>query len=287
MGRIEETFARLRSTHTAAFMPYITAGDPSLLATKDLLTKLEQAGADLVELGIPFSDPIADGPVIQASHHRALSAGCRVDKVFQMMREVREGALNLPVVAMVSYSIVFRRGTDRWAKEAAEAGFDGLIVPDLPIDEAEEFASVARENGLRAVQLVTPATPDERAQRIAEASQGFIYYVSVKGTTGARDELPDDMVENIKRLKSWTETPVCLGFGVSTPAQAAAVAKVADGVIVGSALVRLIAEGGGPDESSLGAVVALAKELAEAVHGMQRTCHAKDHIGEEGKRGNA
>jgi len=221
-------------------MPFLTAGDPDFDTTRELIVAAEKQGADLIELGIPFSDPIADGPTIQASFTHALEAGATVERAFRMVRELRRQS-EIPVMAMVSFSIVHGVGTERFIDRAAEAGVDGMIVPDLPAEEAGEVQGMGQANGLHLILLVAPTTPPDRARLIAERSRGFIYYVSVAGTTGARDRLPDDMRENIERLRTMTDTPIALGFGVATPEHAAAVAAVADGVIVGSAIVKRIA----------------------------------------------
>ena len=241
MNRLVQTFAQLRRRGETAFMPFLTAGDPDLGTTHDLIVEMARRGADVVELGIPFRDPIADGPTLQASFTRALEGGATVSGALAMLRRLRETCA-APVVTMVSYSIVNRIGTADYVRRVAEAGGDGLIVPDLPVEEAGELIAAARARDLCTVFLVAPTTPPERARRIAEACTGFIYYVSVVGTTGARDRLPDDVAEKVRALQALTDKPVALGFGVGTPEQAAAVGRVADGVIVGSAVVRLVHE---------------------------------------------
>jgi len=220
-------------------MPFITAGDPNYAATKEIILECERRGADLIELGVPFSDPIADGPTIQASYTRALSAGATVEKTLDMVRALRR-TCRIPLVAMVSYSIVFKRGPQRYFAAAARAGLDGAIIPDLPIEEGRETARIARDNGMHLIFLVAPSTPPARRKKIARLSSGFIYCVSVMGITGARDTLPPDLVRNIQSIKKLTDTPVALGFGVSKPDQARIVARHADGVIVGSAIIKLI-----------------------------------------------
>jgi tryptophan synthase alpha chain len=239
VNRIDATFAALRQKKQPAFIPFITAGDPSFEVTRDLVLEFARGGADLIELGIPFSDPIADGPVIQASYTRALAGGATLERALKTVREVRKSS-QVPLVFMISYTLVFRHGVEHFIKAARNAGVDGAIIPDLPIEEAETVARIVRASDLDLILLIAPTTPLERRQRIAQMSQGFIYCVSVTGITGARDRLPDDLVGHILSIKRMTDKPVCLGFGVSTPEQARLVAAHADGVIVGSAIVRQI-----------------------------------------------
>jgi tryptophan synthase alpha chain len=246
MNRIDTLFSRLRSEHRRALMPFVTAGDPDLATTALLITELIQRGANLVEVGIPYSDPIADGPVIAASYHRALERGVKVAHIFQTLRTFRaESSTDLnetPLVSMVSYAIIHRLGVDRYLNEAATAGFDGLIVPDLPVEESEALMNKATARGLKLIQLITPTTPRERAVEIARLTTGFIYYVSVAGITGERKGLPPELVENVAWLRTQTDLPICIGFGISSPEQVKQLAPVADGLIVGSALVRRLAE---------------------------------------------
>jgi tryptophan synthase alpha chain len=246
MNRIDDLFWRLKNEHRRGLMPFVTAGDPDLATTALLVRELVQRGADLLEIGIPYSDPIADGPVIAASYHRALQNGVKVGHIFQTLRTLRaEGPDKLaatPLVAMVSYAIIHRYGIERFLGEGAAAGLDGLIVPDLPVEESEELLRQATKRGLKLIQLITPTTPRERAIEIARLTTGFIYYVSVAGITGERTSLPADLVENVAWLRTQTELPICIGFGISGPAQIRQLAPVADGLIVGSALVRRLAE---------------------------------------------
>jgi tryptophan synthase alpha chain len=246
MNRIDALFSRLKHERRRALMPFVTAGDPDLATSALLIHELVQRGADLVEVGIPYSDPIADGPVIAASYHRALEHGVRVAHVFQTLRTLRaEGSARLnemPLVSMVSYAIIHRLGVERYLNEAATAGLDGLIVPDLPVEESASLMNKATPRGLKLIQLITPTTPRQRALEIAQLTTGFIYYVSVAGITGERKALPPDLVENVAWLRSQTELPICIGFGIGSPEQIKQLAPVADGLIVGSALVRRLAE---------------------------------------------
>jgi tryptophan synthase alpha chain len=247
MNRIDALFSRLKHEGRRALMPFITAGDPDLPTTAALITELVRWGAHMVEIGIPYSDPIADGPVIAASYHRALERGVRLSHVFQTIRTLRAetatGPLAVaPLVTMVSYSIIHRQGADHYLREALTAGIDGLIVPDLPVEESDGLCRRANEHGLRLIQLITPTTPRDRAVQIARSTTGFIYYVSVAGITGERRSLPPDVVENVGWLRTQTELPICIGFGISSPEQIRALAPVADGLIVGSALVRRLGD---------------------------------------------
>lgn len=241
MSAVDRVFAELRAAGRKAFVPFVTAGDPSLDFTALLLAELVRRGASLCELGIPYSDPIADGPVIQASYTRALEKGIRLTAILEMLGRVTPH-LTAPVVTMVSYATVLRRGPSRFVAEAQRAGVAGAIVPDLLVEESAELARLARDVDFSLVHLVTPTTPRERALRIAERSTGFLYYVSVTGITGERTLLPQQLIDNVGWLREQTPLPICIGFGVSRPEQVRLLAKVADGVIVGSAIVRRAAE---------------------------------------------
>jgi tryptophan synthase alpha chain len=228
-------------------MPFLTAGDPDLATTAVLIHELVGRGADMIEVGIPYSDPIADGPVVAASYTRALKNGVRLDPIFQMIRTLRaettDGPLTVaPLVAMVSYAIVHRHGPDRFLRDAATAGFDGLIVPDLPVEESEALQRKATQRGLKLIQLITPTTPRDRAVEIARLTTGFIYYVSVAGITGVRKVLPAELKDNVAWLRTQTDLPICIGFGIGAPDQVRQLATVADGLIVGSALVRRLGD---------------------------------------------
>ena len=242
MSAIDERFAQLKQDGRKAFMPFLTAGDPDIETTLQLLGEFETLGCDFCELGVPYSDPIADGPVIQASYTRALNRGFRVDDLFQKLcdsRSRRTGQL-IPV-GMVSYAIIFRRGLSAFVEQALQAGIAGCIVPDLPGEQAAELAAVCQERDFSLIQLVTPTTPLERAIRITETASGFIYFVSVTGITGERQSAPEQAVEQVARLREHTDLPICLGFGISTPAQIQAIGPQVDGYIVGSAIVRRVA----------------------------------------------
>ena len=247
-NRLVKAFAALRAAGAKTLLPFVTAGYPDLETTEALLGEFAARGVRVCELGIPFSDPIADGPVIQASYTEALACGVDSAKIFEMVRRFRaagrgEAARDaLAVIAMVSYSIVFRHGVEAYLAAAAEAGFDGLIVPDLPMEEAADFERLTSARGLANVLLIAPTTPPARQIEIARHSRGFIYYISVAGITGERDRLPEQTIEAVAELRTHTDTPVCVGFGISDPATVAHVCEVADGAIVGSAIVHRIAD---------------------------------------------
>jgi tryptophan synthase alpha chain len=246
MNQIDHTFQQLRSAGHRAFIPFVTAGDPDLDTTAALVRELSARGASLIEIGVPYSDPIADGPVIQASYTRVLERGVRLAEILDMAARLTASAPAgsiAPLVAMVSYSIVYRHGPERFVADARAAGFSGAIVPDLPVDEAAELAAVAARHDFKLILLVTPTTPRERAVEIARLSTGFIYFVAVVGITGERASIAASVADEVRWLKQQTTTPVCIGFGISTPDHVRSLAAVADGVIVGSAIVRRIAEG--------------------------------------------
>ncbi|MEE9487417.1 MAG: tryptophan synthase subunit alpha [Candidatus Brocadiales bacterium] len=264
-NRIDQRFELLRSKKEPAFIPFITAGDPSLDVTRGLILELERQGADIIELGIPFSDPIADGPVIQASYYRALTRGLKLADILHFTKDLRNET-DIPIVAMVSYSIVFRTGAEKFIDIARDAGFDGATIPDLPVEESEAIIRAAEGRNFRIVCFVAPTTNPDRMARIARCAQGFLYYISVVGITGTRNSLPEDMTENIDRLKCMTNCPVAVGFGISTPEQARAVGRVADGVIVGSALIKEIERNlDRPPAEIISAVGTLAGGLSEGV----------------------
>lgn len=221
-------------------MPFVTAGDPDLEFTAELLRLLVDRGSSMCEVGIPYSDPIADGPVIQASYTRALERDVKLAQILDMLGGLTP-ELSAPTVTMLSYTIVYRHGLEDYVRKAKAAGVAGAIVPDLPVEEAGALAEICRREDFCLIQLITPTTPYDRAVRIAEQTTGFIYYVSVTGITGERTELPAEIVENVARLKQNTDLPVCIGFGISRPDHVRMLMPVADGLIVGSAIVRRVA----------------------------------------------
>ncbi len=270
-SKIDLAFARLRDAGRMAFMPFITAGDPDVDTTARLIELLADAGVDLIEIGFPYSDPIADGPVIQASYQRALSRGLHVADVFRCVRELSARRTDLPpLVGMVAYSIIFRIGTDKFLSEAKSAGFSGLIVPDYPADEAADFAKAVVAHGLDPVQLIAPTTTAARTATILETSRGFLYCISVAGTTGVRRELPEALRTQLKDLRGRTKLPLAVGFGVSRPEQVHELRGLADGVIVGSAIVKgvgSITEQGRPRDAAFAEIRTLVDGMLAASKG--------------------
>lgn len=260
MSAIDLLFAKLRSEGRKALMPFVTAGDPDLEFTAAVLREVVKHGGSLCEVGIPYSDPIADGPVIQASYTRALEKKIKLKDILQMLGTVTP-TLPAPVVTMVSYAIVYRHGLKQYVADAKAAGVAGLIVPDMLVEESAELVRLCRDADLSLIQLITPTTERDRALRIAETSTGFIYYVSVTGITGERTELPPTLLENVAWLRKQTPLPICIGFGISQPEHVRLLAPVADGLIVGSALVRRIAEAA--TKSRAGVLGEVGKYVAE------------------------
>ncbi len=261
MSRIDDLFQKLKREGRKAFMPFVTAGDPDLDLTQAVIRELDARGCHLCEIGIPYSDPIADGPVIQASYTRALDKHVKLAEIFEMLAQVSP-EISMPLVTMVSYAIVYRYGLTAYIQRAKQAGIAGAIVPDLLMDEAAEITSIAKQEDFSLIQLVTPTTPRPRALRIAETSTGFLYYVSVTGITGERKELPAELIDNVSWLREQTDLPICIGFGISKPEHVRLLGPVSDGLIVGSAIVRRIAEAGKEGrEQTVKAVGDYAKDL--------------------------
>ena len=264
MTAIDQLFARLKSEGRKAFMPFITAGDPSVAFTCKILQLLDRLGCSMAEVGIPYSDPIADGPVIQASYTRALNHKVKLAEIFQATTSVKE-TLSMPLVSMVSYAIIHRVGPEKYIDDAIQAGFSGAIVPDLLVEESTALSKRCIERDFNLIQLVTPTTPQERALRIAEQSSGFLYFVSVTGITGERTELPPDLVDRVSWLRERSALPICIGFGISSPEHIKLLAPVSDGVIVGSAIVRMMENAGTNEASALANMEELVKSLMSAL----------------------
>ena len=265
-NRIDAHFAKLRTSGKRAFVAYICAGDPTLDATIDIVLALEKAGVDIVELGVPFSDPLADGIVNQMAADRALKAGATTPKVLEMIRQLRTRS-QIPLVLFTYLNPVYTYGYERFHQDAAAAGADGVLVLDLPPDEAAENPELKPAPSLRHIQLIAPTSPADRIASIAKSAEGFVYYVSRLGVTGAQIEVASGIAEQVAIIKQATDVPVCVGFGVSNPAQAAQVASMADGVVVGSAIVKLIEKNGtSPDLADQ--VEAFVRPLVEAVHAL-------------------
>ncbi len=241
MNRIEQIFTDLRAANRRALMPFVTAGYPSLETTGEILLALDRAGASICEIGIPFSDPVADGPVIQASMTESLNAGCTPGGVFDCVRAVRD-ELSMGLVAMVSYSIVYRMGIESFISDAKDAGFDGFIFPDLPLEEADAVKAAVTEAGMTNALLIAPTSPPDRAEQIARACTGFVYAVARTGITGESESVPEGLAERVRTIRGVTDLPIAVGFGIGKPQHVAAVVEHADAAIVGSALVRQIGE---------------------------------------------
>ncbi|HNR29949.1 MAG TPA: tryptophan synthase subunit alpha [Candidatus Hydrogenedentes bacterium] len=249
MNRIIQRFAELKARGETAFIPYITGGDPTLARTEEIILALAEAGSDVIELGVPFSDPVGDGPVIAEAALRALNGGATLDRILELVARVRRRT-EVPILLFTYYNPVLVYGAPRFARDVAAAGADGALCVDLPAEEADEYKATLDAAGLCTVFLVAPTTTEERLDRIVAKCSGFVYYVSRLGVTGAREDLAADLREAVARIKRHTDKPVAVGFGISTPEQAAAVAGLADGVIVGSAIVRLIAQLGDTPETA-------------------------------------
>lgn len=260
MHRIEATFNRLREKGEKALITFITAGDPDLETTAVLVRAMAAAGADIIELGVPFSEPVADGPVIQQASQRALDGGVTLRSILDTVRALRRD-IKLPLVLMSYYNPVYQFGLDRLAREAVAAGADGLIVPDLPLEESGPLLAAADREGLALIPLAAPTSPPARLRRIAASARGFLYCVAVTGVTGARQR-PEEVRRLAAEAKQACSVPVVVGFGVATPAQAAEVGALADGVVVGTAIVREVAEGGADVAER---VAVLTRELKAAL----------------------
>ncbi|MEW6067886.1 MAG: tryptophan synthase subunit alpha [Nitrospirota bacterium] len=241
MNRIERTFKNLRNQNKKAFIPYIMAGDPSLEKTKDTVLLLEKCGADIVELGVPFTDPLADGPTIQRASERALKNGVTLRKVIAFVKGLRQ-ITQVPIALMTYYNPVYKSNEENFVKDATDAGVDGVIIPDLPPDEAGYFIKLSRKLALDNIFLLAPTSTEDRIKKVARASTGFIYYVSITGVTGANLLFDGSMDILISKIRKYTDKPIAVGFGISTHEEASAVARVADGVVVGSAIVKRLYE---------------------------------------------
>jgi tryptophan synthase alpha chain len=263
MNRIEKTFERLRAEKKKALVVYIMAGDPNLETSERLVLELESAGADLIELGVPFSDPIADGPVIQRADERALKQKTALRDIMAMVARLRERT-DVPLILMTYENPVYKLGERRFAEEAVKAGADGVIVPDLPMEEAGPLHNQCRKHGLDLILLAAPTSPPARLKKIAAMSHGFVYYVSMTGITGSNLGDLTDVRSHVAMIKQYTQKPVVVGFGISTPEQARRIGGIADGIVVGSAVVKVIEEQAGSPSGSA-KVIELVEALKEAV----------------------
>lgn len=265
MTKIDATFERLRSSNQKALMPFITAGDPDLEFTEAVIEGFDSLGCSMCEVGFPYSDPIADGPVIQASYTRSLAKGLNVTQIFESLKRVSQ-KVELPLVGMVSYAIVFRQGVDTFLTKCRDAGLSGLIIPDLLVQDAEELSQQFKAHEINLIPLITPTTDRERAVRIAKAATGFVYYVSVTGITGERKALPEKLINELSWLRGEVEIPVCVGFGISEPEHVKQLAPHCDGLIVGSAFVRRMEKAANQDRGQvLQEVSGFAQSLLNAL----------------------
>ena len=269
MSRLQNRFAELKAQDRAALVTFITAGDPDYATSLEILKGLPDAGADVIELGMPFTDPMADGPAIQLANIRALAGKQGMQQTLQMVREFRTGNQSTPLVLMGYYNPIFVYGVERFIADAKAAGVDGLIVVDLPPEHNDELCEPAQSAGIDFIRLTTPTTDDDRLPTVLAGSSGFVYYVSVAGVTGAGAATMDHVEEAVARLRRHTDLPLCIGFGIRTPEHAAEVAKRAEGAVVGSALIDRIAEAQSPQQAIDG-VLGLCRELAEGVRGARR-----------------
>lgn len=256
MSRIAQAFQNGK-----AFISFVTGGDPDLETSEKLIAAMEQAGADLIEIGVPFSDPIAEGPVIQEANERALAAGCTTDRLFEMVERVRK-TVQVPLVFLTYINPIYTYGKERFMKRCQETGIDGVIIPDLPYEEKEELAPTCKQYGVDLISLIAP-TSHERIRMIAGDASGFIYCVSSLGVTGVRQEIRTDIASMVKLAKEASNLPVAVGFGISTPEQAAKMAAVSDGAIVGSAIVKIVAEYG---KDSVEPVAEYVRQMKAALH---------------------
>ena len=261
MTRIEETFARLAARKRKAFVAFVMAGDPDPETSLAVIRGLPEAGVDVIEIGMPFTDPMADGPAIQRAGQRALDGGQTMDRTLAMVRDFRAGDATTPVVLMGYYNPIYSRGVPRFVAEAKDAGVDGLIVVDLPPEEDDELCLPAQAAGLNFIRLATPTTDDRRLPKVLQNTSGFVYYVSITGITGSAQASAADVGPEVARIRAQADLPVCVGFGIRTPETAGAIARVADGAVVGSAIVERLAAGESPAE-----VLAFVRGLAEGAH---------------------
>jgi len=262
MSRIAARFAELKAQGRAAFVPFVTAGDPDFETSRAILESLPDAGADVIELGMPFSDPMADGPAVQASSLRALNAGATMARTMELVRGFRKRDDKTPIVLMGYYNPVHVRGAEIFVREAAAAGVDGLIIVDLPPEEDAVLQGPAKAAGIDIIRLVTPTTHDARLAKVLNGASGYLYYVSITGVTGTKSFAENDVKAALARIRGATDLPVAVGFGIRTPAQAAQIARIADAAVVGSAIVNIVAE---KQSAGREAIVASVSELCRAL----------------------
>ena len=268
-NRIDATFENLRNQGEKAFVAYVSAGDPDLERSLEILVALAEAGADIIELGMPFTDPMADGPSIELASGRALAGGQDMSKTLVMVTAFRQGDDDTPIVLMGYYNPIYNYGLEDFACDAADAGVDGLIIVDLPPEEEDEFSVFSKAAGIDIVRLIAPTSTDDRIGTLVENASGFVYYVSVRGITGTRSAATDEIARNVARIRKQTDLSVAVGFGIRTPEQAAEVATVADAAVVGSAIVEHVAAGldgnGKPSAGLVSDTLAFVSDLSAAV----------------------
>ena len=266
MNRIDKKFIELSNHGKKAFVAFITAGDPDLRGTEELVLSLTRCGVDIVELGVPFSDPMADGPTIQKASERALKNKVSLKGILRLVKRLRTNT-QIPLVLMSYYNPIFKYGTKKFVKDAVKVGVDGVIVPDLPPEEAKDLLNISRKSDFATIFLLSPTSTEERIRLIAKESTGFIYYVSLTGVTGAREDLPEEeLFSMLREIKKYNTKPICGGFGISRPEQAKRLCSISDGVIVGSAIVKIIEENL-DKEYLIGRVEKFVKGIAGAIHG--------------------
>ena len=261
MTRIDDTFARLSAAGQKAFVSFVMAGDPDYDRSLSIVRGLPEAGVDIIELGMPFTDPMADGPSVQLAGQRALEAGMTLERTLQFVRDFRTDDTTTPIVLMGYYNPIYSWGVDKFVADAAAAGVDGLIVVDLPPEEDDELCVPANAAGLNFIRLATPTTDDKRLPKVLENTSGFVYYVAITGITGAASASADEVAPDVARIKAASGLPVCVGFGIKTPKNAADIAGVADGAVVGSAIVDLIKDGRSESD-----VLSFVRDLAKGAH---------------------
>ena len=264
MSRITTTFKKLRAEKKKALITYIMAGDPNIDTTETLITTIEKAGGDILELGVPFSDPMADGPTIQMASERSLKSGTTLKKVMALVKRGRKKGVSIPVIIMTYYNIIFQYGIDKFPQDAVSSGIDGVIIPDLPPEEASEFIKESKDAGLDIIFLLAPTSTEDRIKMITSVGAGFIYYVSMTGITGARLNNITDIKGKISEIRRHTGLPIAVGFGISTDEEAKRIAKWADGVIIGSALVKIIETNSGK-QRLLPTVTKFIRSIKEAM----------------------
>jgi len=263
--RMKDRFAKLAEENRPAFVTYFMGGDPDFETSLEIMKGLPAAGADVIELGMPFSDPMADGPSIQAAGLRSLKGGHNIDKAFQMVRGFRENDAETPIVLMGYYNPIYQYGSERFLDDAKEAGVDGMIIVDLPPEMDEELCIPALERDLNFIRLATPTTDEKRLPKVLSNTSGFVYYVSINGITGAAAPKPDEVAKSVAHIKSKTDLPICVGFGVRSAEQAAVIGAVADGVVVGSAIVSAIAGSLDDDDQATDKTAAAALDMVKAI----------------------